>query len=67
MIQEGEKGNVFYIFESGQVEITQVDTDTKEDKHVRYKMVLNEKIKLSRLTFFSPFEVSTNSILIALL
>jgi len=36
VIQEGEKGSVFYIFESGQVEITKVDVDTKEDKHIRY-------------------------------
>ena len=36
IIQEGERGSVFYIIESGQVEITKLD-ENKKDKHIRYR------------------------------
>ena len=39
IIQEGERGSVFYIIESGQVEITKLD-ENKKDKHIRYRRSL---------------------------
>ena len=37
IIQEGEHGDKFYIIESGQVEVTQLDQSVKnKENHIRY-------------------------------